>query len=152
MATRPDPDPRTTRGLRAGTILQRGRAKAHRPLPPARRREALQAGLEAYARGVFFLAHELLEPAWMGALDPAERDLYQGLIKLAAAFVHEVRGNRTGVLKNLRGARERLADGVEAGAAVGIDERRLLGDVDELIGVADGGSSLVPPPVERRSA
>ncbi|HYL40435.1 MAG TPA: DUF309 domain-containing protein, partial [Candidatus Binatus sp.] len=71
---------------RPGTILQRGRAKAYRPLPPERRREILEAGLAAYGHGDFFLAHELLEPGWMGASDPAERDLYQGLIKLAAAF------------------------------------------------------------------
>src|SRR6185503_16988265 len=76
-----------------GTIVQRGRAKAYRPLPPERRRAILAEGLAAYDRGDFFLAHEVLEPAWMGAADPAERDLYQGLIKLAAAFVHAARGN-----------------------------------------------------------
>ena len=55
-----------------------------------------------------FLAHELLEPAWMGTAEPRERDLYQGLIKLAAAGVHEVRGNPAGEAKNLRGALARL--------------------------------------------
>lgn len=118
---------------RPATIVQRGRAKAYRPLPAARRREILEEGLAAYARGDYFLAHELLEPAWMGASDLAERDLYQGLIKLAAAFVHDARGNPAGVFKNLRGARERLADAVEAGAEAGLDVARLLDDVDRAL-------------------
>ena len=45
----------------------------------------------------------------MGTDDPAERDLYQGLIKLAAAYVHDVRGNPVGIAKNLLGARRRLS-------------------------------------------
>lgn len=73
-----------------------------------RRREALTNALAAYDRGDVFLAHELLEPAWMGTAEPLERELYQGLIKLAAAGVHEVRGNPAGEAKNLRGALARL--------------------------------------------
>ncbi|HMJ80109.1 MAG TPA: DUF309 domain-containing protein [Candidatus Dormibacteraeota bacterium] len=90
------------------TVVQGGRAKAYRPLPAARRRAALGEALAAYERGDVFLAHELLEPAWMGTAEPRERDLYQGLIKLAAAGVHEVRGNPAGEAKNLRGALARL--------------------------------------------
>ena len=44
----------------------------------------------------------------MGTDDPAERDLIQGLIKLAAADVHGVRGNPRGVARNLEGARDRV--------------------------------------------
>jgi Domain of unknown function (DUF309) len=97
------------------TVVQGGRAKAYRPLPEAQRRAAFLAGVAAYDRGDFFEAHELLEPAWMGTNDPVERDLHQGLIKLAAGYVHAVRGNPEGMRKNLRGARERL----EAVVAVG---------------------------------
>ena len=82
---------------RAPTIRENGREKAYRPLPEADRRAALAAALAAYERGDFFLAHELLEPAWMGARDPEERALHSGLIKLAAGFVHAVRGNPAGV-------------------------------------------------------
>jgi hypothetical protein len=81
----------------------------------AGRAAALEAGLIAYARGDYFLAHELLEPAWMGTADLAERDLLQGVIKVAAAFVHGARGNAAGVRKNLHGARELLASAVAAG-------------------------------------
>jgi predicted metal-dependent hydrolase len=102
----------------------------------AERRAALVAGLEAYDRGDAFLAHELLEPAWMGTRDVAERELLQGLIKLAAAFVHAARGNPAGVTKNLRGARERLvAAGAgdaarAAGAEFGLDVEQLIAAID----------------------
>ncbi|MGH2512419.1 MAG: DUF309 domain-containing protein, partial [Candidatus Limnocylindrales bacterium] len=103
------------------TVQQGGRAKAYRPLAAKRRREAFAAFLLAYDRGDAFLAHELLEPAWMGTADLAERDLYQGLIKLAASDVHAVRGNPYGEAKNLRGARARLAAAAEALATGGPD-------------------------------
>jgi hypothetical protein len=104
-----------------------GRAKAYRPLPEQERRRALAAGLDAYERGDYFLAHEILEPAWMGADDIGEREVLQGLIKLAAAFVHAARGNPAGVAKNLRGARERLTtpEGLAKGPALGIDAAML---------------------------
>jgi len=88
-------------GPAPGTILQGGRAKAYRPLPETERRAAYERGLAAYDRGDFFEAHEILEPAWMGTADIGERELYQGLIKVAAGFVHAVRGNidATGTLE-----------------------------------------------------
>ncbi|MFI5262306.1 MAG: DUF309 domain-containing protein [Candidatus Limnocylindrales bacterium] len=134
------------------TVLQGGRAKAYRPLAAGRRRVALAAFLEAYDRGDAFLAHELLEPAWMGTADAPERDLYQGLIKLAAAEVHAVRGNPLGEGKNLRGARVRLAGATLAaghgGPDGGLDLERLLGRIDDRLaelGLAElGGAELRP--------
>ena len=86
---------------------------------PADRAAALEAGLAAYERGDFFEAHELLEPAWMGTDVPAERALLQGLIKLAAAYVHGVRGNPAGIARNLEGARARLLEADEDRLAAG---------------------------------
>ncbi len=97
----------------------------------AERRRAIAAGLDAYDRGDAFLAHELLEPAWMGTRELAERELLQGLIKLAAAFVHAARGNAVGVTKNLRGARERLGKAGDAGRPHAIDARALLASIDD---------------------
>jgi hypothetical protein len=115
--------------------MQSGRRKAYRPIPPDLRRSALEAGLAAYARRDFFEAHELLEPAWMGTSDLAERALYQGLIKLAAGYVHAVRGNPIGLARNLDGAREHLATSVELdpswGDRVGIDLTALRAAVDD---------------------
>jgi predicted metal-dependent hydrolase len=118
---------------RPGTILQGGRAKAYRPIPAADRRRAFEQGIAAYGRGDFFEAHELLEPAWMGTADIAERDLLQGLIKLAAAFVHGVRGNPLGIARNLTGARERLDAAIDspAAAASGIDVPALVAAIDD---------------------
>lgn len=96
--------------------MERGRAKAHRPLSQEVRTAAVERGLAAYGRGAWYLAHEELEPAWMGTDDPAERALLSGLIKLAAAYVHAARGNPLGVRTNLRGARERLATAAVTGA------------------------------------
>jgi predicted metal-dependent hydrolase len=138
------PPARRESDARPGTILQRGRAKAYRPLPPDRRAEILEEGLAAYDRGDFFLAHELLEPAWMGASDPAERDLYQGLIKLAAAFVHEARGNPAGVRKNLLGARDRLADAGAAGAVLGVDAPPVLRAIDQRIAAGSTEPIAIP--------
>jgi DUF309 family protein family protein len=120
------------------TVIQGGRAKAYRPLPEAKRRAAFVAGVAAYERGDFFEAHELLEPAWMGTDDPLERDLHQGLIKLAAGYVHAVRGNPEGMLKNLRGARERLEVVALAGAPrIGSLPGRGLLDVAALVTAID---------------
>jgi predicted metal-dependent hydrolase len=109
-----------------------GRAKAYRPVAAHDRTAAVVAGLRAYAEGDFFEAHELMEPAWMGTDDPAERELIQGLIKLAAADVHGVRGNPRGVARTLEGARDRLRrvpDG-DAIAEIHVDLRALLRDID----------------------
>ena len=113
------------------TVVQGGRVKAYRPLPEAAREAAFRRGVAAYEAGDFFAAHEHLEPAWMGTADPAERNLHQGLIKLAAAYVHAVRGNPRGMLKNLRGARARLADAlVDDVDPRGLDLPAILREVD----------------------
>ena len=120
-----------------------GRAKAYRPLPEAERIAAVVAGLRAYDKGDFFEAHELLEPAWMGTPDPAERSLLQGLIKVAAADVHAVRGNPAGIQRNLIGARERLQAGL-GGTITGVivDVPGLLQAIDSrLASLASGGDS-----------
>ena len=116
----------------AQTVVGRdGRAKAYRPLPAESRAAALAEGLAAYDRGDFFEAHELLEPAWMGTDDLAERDLLQGLIKLAAAYVHAVRRNPRGIATNLRGARERLvAARADGRHSAGLDLDALIADID----------------------
>lgn len=133
--------------IRGGVVIQGGRAKAYRPMPPAARRSAFEAGLAAYAHGDFFLAHELLEPPWMGTRDLPERELIQGVIKLAAAFVHGARSNPKGIEKNLRGARERLAGASTAGASLGVDLPALLAAIDERLAKP---AQVGDPPIEIR--
>lgn len=120
---------------RSVVIGRDGRAKAFRPLPEADRAAALEAGLAAYAAGDYFEAHELLEPAWMGTDVPADRALLQGLIKVAAAYVHGIRGNPAGIVRNLEGARARLAEAEEDRPAAGLTDLWL--DVPGLIAAID---------------
>jgi hypothetical protein len=119
--------------VKGATVVQNGRAKAYRPLPAETRRRAFDHALAAYERGDFFEAHELLEPAWMGTDDLAERALHQGLIKLAAAFVHGIRGNPTGIAKNLQGSRVWLTEavGTQPAASSGLDLTVLIAAIDE---------------------
>ncbi len=128
-APAPTPAPVAQRDRRV--VQADGRAKAYRPLPRAAREVALASGLEAYATGDYFLAHELLEPAWMGTADPGERAFLQGLIKLAVADVHGVRGNPAGVARNLEGAvgRLRLAEDAGFNAPPGLDLAELIRDL-----------------------
>jgi len=135
-----------------GRVIQAdGRSKAYRPLPPDVRAKAIDDGLAAYAAGDYFLAHELLEPAWMGTDDPAERALLQGLIKLAAADVHGVRGNPRGVARNLDGALVRLRYATEAGTtrAAGIDLGTLITAVAARLEAAQRGDATGPIPLLR---
>ncbi|MCI0345940.1 MAG: DUF309 domain-containing protein [Chloroflexi bacterium] len=132
----------------ATLVDRRGRAKAYRPMAPAARAAALEAFVAAYAAGEFFEAHELLEPAWMGSPDPAERELFQGLIKLAAAFVHAARGNPAGIAKNLRGARDRL-EGASA-TEERFDVPGLISSIDDrLSGLEAGHETVAPVPLTR---
>jgi hypothetical protein len=141
----------------AATVLQGGRAKAYRPLPTADRAAALEAGLAAFARGDFFEAHELLEPAWMGSADPAERELHQGLIKMAAAWVHATRGNALGMRKNLDGAIARLeAVGTTPEVGDDVDVADLLAQLGDRSRRLAGSPTVAellsdPPTVHRRN-
>ena len=123
-----------------------GRVKAYRPMAAPERTAAVIAGLRAYAAGDFFEAHELMEPAWMGTDDPAERDLISGLIKLAAADVHGVRGNPRGVARNLEGARVRLRRVPDGGAVadVWVELPELLAAVDQRLADLDADRPTNP--------
>ena len=142
---------------RSVVVGRDGRAKAYRPIPKADRAVAVLSGVAAYERGDYFEAHEDLEPAWMGTDDLGERAYLQGLIKLAAAYVHGVRGNPAGIARNLEGARARLAEALETGGGAAADLTRidlpaLIAEIDRrLADLADhpGDASLGPPDLRR---
>jgi hypothetical protein len=83
----------------------------------------------------------------MGTSDLAERELIQGLIKLAAAFVHGARGNPKGIEKNLRGARARLAEGVAAGPSLGVDVPQLVDAIDRRLADTEHGADPISIPM-----
>lgn len=55
----------------------------------------LQLACDQFNSGLFFETHETLEEIWQEE-QGAVRDLYKGLIQVAAAFVHVTRGNIVG--------------------------------------------------------
>jgi predicted metal-dependent hydrolase len=63
------------------------------PLPPA----AL-AGMRLFNAGEFFEAHEQLEAAWRAEPGPI-RNLYQGVLQIAVAYLHITRDNYAGAIK-----------------------------------------------------
>ena len=77
----------------------------------------------------YWHAHEKWETLWRAAPDD-ERDFYQGLIKLAAGFLHLSRRNR-------RGARNKLSEGIDQ-----LEPYEPIHDgigVSELVGQGQGG-------------
>ena len=94
----------------------------------------------------------------MGTDVPAERALLQGLIKVAAAYVHAARGNPVGIVRNLEGARIRLVEAGEDYRSAGLPEPTWL-DVDGLVAAIDlrladlathpAGPTLGPPDLPR---
>src|SRR5512146_328901 len=56
------------------------------------------AGLELFNRGEYFEAHEVLEAAWRAEQGPV-RELYRGILQIAVAYYHLLRGNYVGAVK-----------------------------------------------------
>jgi len=83
----------------------------------------------------------------MGTADEAERDLYQGLIKLAAAEVHAVRGNATGVAKNLQGALAHLARADAGGIDGGLDLPALRRSIADRLAALEAGDVAAGRPL-----
>jgi hypothetical protein len=91
-AARPDP---------VEPALPRGRTP---PLEPQEQHELFNRGVALFNGVRYWHAHEAWETLWRAAPDE-ERDFYQGLIMVAAGLLHLQR-------RNLRGARNKLAEGV----------------------------------------
>jgi hypothetical protein len=85
----------------------------------------LYAAIDQFNRRWYFESHETLEDLWMVTPLP-ERQLFQGIIQLAAAFVHLVRGEYPGVLKLLDASLEKLSEFTPE--CLGIDVKMLVED------------------------
>ncbi len=60
--------------------------------------ELVVNGLELFNHGEYFEAHEVLEAAWRAETGPV-RELYRGILQIAVAYYHALRGNYRGALK-----------------------------------------------------
>jgi hypothetical protein len=88
----------------------------------------LQLGCDEFNACRFFEAHEFFEEIWQQE-DGDVRDLYKGLIQVAAAFVHISRGNATGADRLCRTALGYLRPYRELGA-MGFDVERIASDTE----------------------
>ena len=122
------------------------------------RLDELYRAIEEFNDGYFFESHETLEDLWMVTPWP-ERQFFQGIIQLAAAFVHYARREYPGILKLLDAAIEKVGDfvpdafGIETAALV--DAMRQARDEFERLG--EGGflefdERLVPHITFRRTS
>jgi hypothetical protein len=102
---------------------------------------ALERGVEEFNRGRFFEAHDAWEELWDGTRGP-ERRFLEGLI-------HAAVGCRHLGLRNLAGARSRLAQAVEALAPWRPSHRNL--DLDDLSGSLEALVLQIPAEGEEPS-
>lgn len=84
---------------------------------------SLRQACDEFNRGKYFECHETLEEVWQEEEGPV-RNLYKGLIQLAAAFVHIGRDNYHGADRLLSTAVGYLAPYHEGGA-MGFDVARI---------------------------
>jgi uncharacterized protein len=62
------------------------------------------SGLELFNQGEYFEAHEALELAWREETGPV-RELYRGILQIAVAYYHILRGNYPGAVKMFQRSR-----------------------------------------------
>jgi hypothetical protein len=99
----------------------------HPVLSAEERARFFQEGIELFRQGRFFAAHEAWEEIWRSTT-PEPRDLFQGLIQVAAALHQLLELNRIdGPRRTLAKARRRLEPYVPI--ALGIDLKDLLEQV-----------------------
>ncbi|HEV7200249.1 MAG TPA: DUF309 domain-containing protein [Candidatus Limnocylindria bacterium] len=121
----------------------RGRTE---PLDPAEAERLFREGVALFNGARYWHAHEAWETLWRAAPDD-ERDFYQGLIKVAAGFLHLARRNR-------RGAKNKLGEGIahlERYGPVhdGIGVGELVGKAKEVLADLNDGASpyLIGPSI-----
>jgi hypothetical protein len=117
------------------------------PLPPEEADRLFRQGVALFNGVRYWHAHEAWETVWRAAADE-DREFYQGLIQVAAGFLHLQR-------RNLRGARNKLSEGVAKlrgyePAHHGIFVNELIGQATRLLDdLNDGYLPYLIPPVIR---
>jgi hypothetical protein len=130
-------DPLAARARAASSAL------ADRPLlaPDADLGQALQATASLFDAGLYFEAHEVLEPHWMAAHGET-REALQGLIQVAVAWQHLANGN-------VAGARSLLLEGgarLHGGRLLGVDLEPFARAAREAADRLAAGQPAAPPP------
>lgn len=118
----PAAKPNRPRNPAAPPKRERPRDELGRPLPHGRENllhledfdalsleENHRLGIEHFAAGRFFPAHEAWETCWKQAKSTPDAEFFKGLSQLGAGYVHLLRGNGHGAFTLLRRAAGRLA-------------------------------------------
>ncbi|MGH2610804.1 MAG: DUF309 domain-containing protein, partial [Tepidiformaceae bacterium] len=95
----------------------------------------LQIGCDQMNSGQYFECHETFEEIWQEEHGPV-RDLYKGLIQVAAAFVHVRRNNHFGANRLLTTALGYLRPYRNAGA-MGFDVERICREAEAALASVD---------------
>lgn len=90
----------------------------------------LELGCAEFNGGLFYECHERFEEIWQ-LESGAVRDLYKGLIQIAAGFVHLQRGKYIGAERLLRTGVGYLAP-YRAEGAMGFDVERICSDAEDM--------------------
>jgi uncharacterized protein len=98
-------------------------------VPTRKDDEALREGVELFNQERFWEAHEVLEEIWHPATG-VERDVIQGLILTAAAFVHYQKDETVVCLSILARARKKLAALDNFG---GLDIKRQRASIEQIL-------------------
>lgn len=130
-------------------------------MQPARRKKQLiqktitvpgnfAIGCEEFNSALFFECHERFEEVWQMETG-AVRDLYKGLIQVAAAFVHLQRGKYIGAERLLRTALAYLAP-YRAEGAMGFDVDQISRDAEDMYArvLGAGPENLATVDISRR--
>ena len=114
------------------------------PLDRVEADELFHRGIALFNGVRYWHAHEAWETLWRAAPDD-ERDFYQGLIQVAAGLIHLQR-------RNLRGARNKLAEGLARlepyqPAHRGVFVNELVGEARRILADLEAGylPYLIPP-------
>jgi uncharacterized protein len=121
----------------------------HPDLSPEERRRLFQEGIELFNRGEFFRAHEAWEEIWRSTT-PEPRELFQGLVQVAAAL-HQILDlqRRIGPRNTLAKARSHLEPC--ASVLCGLDVAALLEAVGRWQGWLERGGARPELPAIRVS-
>jgi len=114
------------------------------PLDPEEADRLFREGVALFNGARYWHAHEAWETLWRAAPDE-ERDFYQGLIQIAAGFLHLGKRNR-------RGARTKLSEGIARLQPYepihrGIGVTEIVRKAKETVADLNAGASpyLIPP-------
>jgi predicted metal-dependent hydrolase len=109
----------------------------------------VEQGVVLFNSGRFWHCHEALEKVWLKESGDTKTAL-QGIILIAAAFHHQKRKNRKGMLSTMRRGLERLTKKDEV---YGIDVGSLRATMLEVLGKLENDSEswlqITPPQLKR---